>query len=137
LTDRAGRPPTPEEIAAFLGLELNDALVGIDAATAHFSLSLDAPASGSDAAEPQLLGDQLGRTDGGFDLVDTKLALGVEIARLPHRERTALQLRLEHNLKQSEIARRMGCSQMQVSRLLRQAAAHVRELTDPTLDCRR
>ena len=109
-------------------------LVGIDAATAHFSLSLDAPASGSDIPEPQPLGDQLGRTDGGFDLVDTKLALGVEIARLPHRERTALQLRLEHNLKQSEIARRMGCSQMQVSRLLRQAAAHVRELTDLAVD---
>jgi RNA polymerase sigma-B factor len=133
LTDRAGRPPTPKEIAAFLELDLNDVLVGIDAATAHFSLSLDAPASGPDAPEPQLLGDQLGRTDGGFDLVDTKLALTVEIARLPHRERTALELRLAHNLKQSEIAERMGCSQMQVSRLLRQAAAHVRELTDPTL----
>jgi RNA polymerase sigma-B factor len=137
LTDQTGRAPTPDEIAAFLGIELNDVLVGIDAATAHFSLSLDAPASGSDAPEPQLLGDQLGRTDGGFDLVDAKLALSVEIARLPHRERTALQMRLEHDLKQSEIARRMGCSQMQVSRLLRQAAAHVRELTDPTLDCRR
>jgi RNA polymerase sigma-B factor len=134
LTDQAGQPPTPKEIAAYLELELNDVLVGIDAATAHFSLSLDAPASGSDAPEPQLLGDQLGRNDGGFDLVDTKLALTVEIARLPHRERTALQLRLEHDFKQSEIARRMGCSQMQVSRLLRQAAAHVRELTDPALD---
>jgi RNA polymerase sigma-B factor len=134
LTDQVGRPPTPKEIASFLGLELNDVLIGIDAATAHFSLSLDAPAAASDAPEPQLLGDQLGRTDGGFDLVDTKLALAVEIARLPQRERTALQLRLEHDLKQSEIARRMGCSQMQVSRLLRQAAAHVRELTDPALD---
>src|SRR6202046_3711870 len=137
ITDQSGRPPTPKELAAYLELDLNDVLVGIDAATAHFSLSLDAPASGSDSLEPQLLGDQLGRTDGGFDLIDTKLALSVEIARLPHRERTALQLRLEHDLKQSEIARQMGCSQMQVSRLLRQAAAHVRELTDPTLDCRR
>jgi RNA polymerase sigma-B factor len=139
LTDRTGRAPTPKELAEFLGLELNDVLVGIDAATAHFSLSLDAPASGSgpgsDASEPQALGDQLGRADGGFDLVDTKLALAAEISRLPHRERTALQLRLEHDLKQSEIARRMDCSQMQVSRLLRQAAARVRELTDPTLDC--
>ena len=125
----------PTELEAFaLELDLNDVLVGIDAATAHFSLSLDAPASGSDAPEPQLLGDQLGRTDGGFDLIDAKLALEVEIARLPHRERTALQLRLQYDLKQSEIAQRMGCSQMQVSRLLRQAAAHVRELTDPALD---
>jgi RNA polymerase sigma-B factor len=135
LTDRTGRAPTPDEIAAFLGIDLNDVLIGIDAATAHFSLSLDAPASGSDAPEPQLLGEQLGRTDGAFDLVDAKLALAVEISRLPHRERTALQLRLEHDLKQSEIAQRMGCSQMQVSRLLRQAAARVRGFTDPALDC--
>jgi RNA polymerase sigma-B factor len=135
LTDQTGRAPTPEEISAFLELDLGDVLVGIDAATAHFSLSLDAPASGPDAPEPQLLGDQLGRTEGGFDLIDTKLSLAVEISHLPHRERTALRLRLQHDLKQSEIARRMGCSQMQVSRLLRQAAARVRELTDPTLDC--
>ena len=135
ITDTTGRPPTPEEIAAFLEIELSDVLVGIDAATAHFSLSLDAPVAASDAQEPRFLSDELGRADGGFDLVDAKLSLAVEISHLPHRERTALQLRLEQDLKQSEIARRMGCSQMQVSRLLRQAATRVRELTDPTLDC--
>ena len=34
-------------------------------------------------------------------------------------------------MKQTEIAHEMGCSQMQVSRLLRRAASRVRELTDP------
>jgi RNA polymerase sigma-B factor len=49
--------------------------------------------------------------------------------RLPCLEREALRLRLSEDLKQTEIADRLGCSQMQVSRLLRRAAATVRELT--------
>jgi RNA polymerase sigma-B factor len=49
--------------------------------------------------------------------------------RLPRLEREALTLRLTEDLKQTEIAERLGCSQMQVSRLLRRAAATVRELT--------
>ena len=134
ITDRTGRPPRPDAIAEFLEIGIDDVLVGIDAATAHFSLSLDAPSAGSDAQEPRPLGDELGNGDGGFDLVDTKLSVAVAISHLPHRERTALRLRLEHDLKQSEIAQRMGCSQMQVSRLLRQAAARVRAFTDPSLD---
>jgi DNA-directed RNA polymerase specialized sigma24 family protein len=37
-------------------------------------------------------------------------------------------------MKQTEIARELDCSQMQVSRLLRRAADRLREITDPTLD---
>jgi RNA polymerase sigma-B factor len=133
ITDRTGRTPTPDAIASFLEIDLDDVLVGLDAATAHFSLSLDAPAASADADEPRVLGDELGNAEDGFDLVDAKLSVAVAITHLPHRERAALGLRLEQDLKQSEIAERMGCSQMQVSRLLRQAAARVRELTDPTL----
>ncbi|MGH2894609.1 MAG: sigma factor-like helix-turn-helix DNA-binding protein, partial [Solirubrobacteraceae bacterium] len=46
----------------------------------------------------------------------------------------ALRLRLDDDLRQFEIAQRMGCSQMQVSRLLRRAAVRLRELTDPDLN---
>ena len=53
--------------------------------------------------------------------------------RLPHLERQALMLRLEHDMKQTEIAQELGCSQMQVSRLLRRAAARLHDLTDPDL----
>ena len=61
------------------------------------------------------------------------LSIAAAMPCLPRRERTALQLRLSGNRKQSDIAREMYCSQMQVSRLLRQAAERVRELTDPAL----
>ena len=105
---------------------------GIDAGTAHFYSSLDAPIrEGSVRDNPKQLGDTVGGADGRYDLVDTKLSVASAIARLPYRERTALRLRLEGDLKQTEIAERMGCSQMQVSRLLRSAARQVREEMDP------
>jgi RNA polymerase sigma-B factor len=133
IRDRTGRTPGPAELARYLDVDLDDVLVGLDAGTAHFSTSLDAPPSGSGAEEPQPLGEMFGSDDDGYSLVDAKLSLEAAIPRLPHLERVALSLRMRYALKQTEIAERMGCSQMQVSRLLRSAAAHARELTDPSL----
>jgi RNA polymerase sigma-B factor len=128
---RTGRPPRIAELAEYLELRDEDVLTGIDAATAHYSASLDAPALGADGDDPQSLGDSLGDGDDGYDLVETKLSLSAAMERLPYLERQALCLRIDRDLTQSEIAERMGCSQMQVSRLLRRASAALRELTDP------
>jgi len=58
--------------------------------------------------------------------------LSGEIALLPCLEHTALTLRIRDDLKQSEIATVMGCSQMQVSRLLRAAIEKIRTVSgDP------
>ena len=131
-TGRTGRTPGPAELAQYMGIDLDDVLIGLDAGTAHFSTSLDAPPAGSGGAEePQPLGEMFGADEEGYGLVDTKLTLEAVIPRLAHLERMALSLRMQHELKQTEIAERMGCSQMQVSRLLRSAATHARELIDP------
>jgi RNA polymerase sigma-B factor len=58
--------------------------------------------------------------------VDARIDLAVLIRTLPYPERTALALRLGQDLKQREIAEHLGCSQMQVSRLLIRAIDHVR-----------
>jgi RNA polymerase sigma-B factor len=128
-----GRTPRVEEIAQYLEVELEVVIAGLDAGSAHYSVSLDAPAPGSGTEEPQSLGDGIGSGDEGYALVDAKLSLAAAIARLPHLERRALELRINGALKQTEIAERMGCSQMQVSRLLRRAQAHLRESGDPSL----
>ena len=105
----------------------------LDAGSAHYSTSLDAPAAGTEVDEPQSLGDSLGDDDELLALVETKLSLPAAIAHLPDLERRALRLRIEEDLTQVQIARRLGCSQMQVSRLLRRAAVRLRKLTDPDL----
>ena len=97
----------------------------------HYSLSLDAPAPGTDVFEPQSVADSFGDADDRFELVEVKLALAGAISRLPYLERQALTLRIEHDMKQTDIAARLGCSQMQVSRLLRRAICSVKALIDP------
>jgi RNA polymerase sigma-B factor len=134
LSSRLGRSPTVRELSSYMEIDIEDVLVGLHAAAAHYSVSLDAPAPGSDHEDPQTLGDGVWETEDGYGLVEAKLSLAAAIRRLPHTERLALQMRIHDGLKQSEIAERMGCSQMQVSRLLGRAAHRLRRLTDPELD---
>jgi RNA polymerase sigma-B factor len=128
-----GGSPTVEAIAEYLELSMEDVLVGLDARNAHFSSSLDAPVTGRGDEEDRVVRDSFGIEDERFALVETKLSYAAAIARLPYAERQAVNLRIEHDLKQSDIANRMGCSQMQVSRLLRRAGETCRQLIDPDL----
>jgi RNA polymerase sigma-B factor len=125
ITATSGRAPGVHELAAYLELDVEDVLVGLDARTAHYAVSLDAPAPGSELDEPQSLVETLGENDDRFGLVEAKLSLSDAIARLPYQERQVLRLRIDHDLKQAEIGRHLGCSQMQVSRLMRRAAAKI------------
>lgn len=126
-----GETPSVEELACYLKLTTDEVLTGLDAGLAHFSVSLDAPAIGSAAdAEPEPLVNGLGREDEGFGLMESAVSLNAALEQLPQLEAEALNLRLNRDLKQTEIAELLGCSQMQVSRLLRRAAAHVRELME-------
>jgi len=132
LVKATGRPASPAQIAEFLEIDLADVHQGIEAGTAHFSSSMDAPTAGADADATYALHETIGDRDDGYALVDTKLSLEAVIPRLPWGERTALTLRIQHGLKQSEIAQRIGCSQMQVSRLLRSATQRAHAAMDPT-----
>lgn len=129
LTDRHGRSPLVHELAVYLELSAEEVLLGIEAAHGHFAGSLDAPVRGLDSgdSEPATLLSETGTVDTGYSLVETSTVLSDGIRQLPYAEREALVLRLEYDLTQTEIATRLGCSQMQVSRLLRQAANRLRE----------
>jgi RNA polymerase sigma-B factor len=128
---RSGRHPRVEELAEYLEISAEDVLTGLDAGTAHYSVSLDAPLTPTEEEEPDSLSDTLGEEDESYGLIETTLALSAAVRTLPYLERQALALRLDDDMKQSEIARELGCSQMQVSRLLRRAAARMREMTNP------
>lgn len=132
ISAKTGDTPHIEELARYLELTTEEILTGLDAGLAHYSVSLDAPAATpSNDSEPESLVSTFGHEDEGFGLTETTVSLAAALKQLPRLEAEALSLRLTGDLKQIEIAERLGCSQMQVSRLLRRAASHVQELTEP------
>jgi RNA polymerase sigma-B factor len=123
LSQELGRSPTIGEIAQAASVSEEDVLEAIEAGHAYRFTSLDAP-SGAD--EEGTLANQLGTEDQGLIDSEHRVALSPLIARFPPRERTILHLRFFEGLTQSEIAGRLGISQMHVSRLLARSLAQLR-----------
>jgi RNA polymerase sigma-B factor len=125
LAQRLGRAPTPSEIATHLGISQDDVYEGLEAGNAYHSMSLDEVLSGE--TENLALGDTLGEEDAGLEGVENHEALLPLIRDLPERERRILGLRFVHNMTQTQIADRIGVSQMHVSRLLARTLQRLRE----------
>lgn len=128
LTDQTGRSPTVGELARYLALSEEEVLDGLEIAQAYAAESLDAPRATVDEAPESYL-DIVGTDDHALALVDASVTVGAAIERLPGREQAILHLRFVEELTQTEIAKRIGVSQMQVSRLLRRSLQRLRELT--------
>ena len=129
LADQTGRSPTPGELARYLDISEEDVLDGLEVAQAYAAVSLDAPRGGADDAPGSHL-DFIGANDHDLALVDASVTVGAAIGQLPPRERAILHLRFVEDLTQTEIAERIGISQMQVSRLLRRTMQRLRDLTE-------
>jgi RNA polymerase sigma-B factor len=71
--------------------------------------------------------DHLGTEDEQLENLEYRAALAPEMKKLPERERTILYLRFFKGQTQSEIADRLGISQMHVSRLLNRTLTRLRE----------
>jgi RNA polymerase sigma-B factor len=117
LTGSLRRSPTPAEIAKAMGIETEEVLEALEAGSNHSLESLDTPI-GVEADTATRL-DMLGAIDSNYELVEDSDAIAPALRELPERERQILALRFGQELPQSEIARRLGISQMHVSRLLR------------------
>jgi len=125
LPTRLGKAPSADDVAAHTGLNLEDVLEAMEAASARRPYSLDATVGPDDDAA--VLVDTLGELDPAFQTVEYGEAIAKTLELLPERERMILNLRFVEDLTQSEIAQRVGISQMHVSRLLRRALDAVRE----------
>ncbi|MEU6238761.1 SigB/SigF/SigG family RNA polymerase sigma factor [Kitasatospora sp. NPDC047058] len=122
-----GRLPHPEEIAEELHLTVEETVEGLIAGRVYRPRSLDAlREQDTDEAGSALL-DRLGTCDPGIELADFRTAVRPLLAGLPEREQTVLKLRFWDGWTQSEIAHRIGVSQMHVSRLLTATLARLRE----------
>ena len=121
LSGRLGRTPTVDELAHACGATTEAVLEARLAMSAHYADSLDHAAPESDEGPvPERL---VATEDPGFGRAEQNADLDRLLSRLTHREQTVLYLRFGEDLVQREIAERIGGSQMQVSRILRQAIA--------------
>jgi len=127
LSGDLGRSPSPQQVADDLDLPVEEVLEAIEANAAYDTTSLDTPLGSLDG-EGQTIAETFGEHDHRFELVEGRASIGPALETLPERERLILHMRFAEDLTQSEIAERIGVSQMHVSRLLRRALEQVRDL---------
>jgi RNA polymerase sigma-B factor len=130
LTREIGRAPTVEEVAACIDGTEEDVLEAMQASSAYRATSLETPRSGGDDEPGDTLGDTVGVTDDGFSQAEQRAILHALLRSLTPREREVVRLRFEEDLTQAAIGERIGVSQMQVSRVIRQAIARLRAAAD-------
>ncbi len=124
------RRPTIPEIAAALGVAEAQVRAAREAASSFHAVSLDGP-TGPDQAPIEVAPAEL---DDPFGAVDDTDWLSEALGSLTERERLVLRLRFAELLTQSEIAARIGVSQMQVSRILRSTLTRLRTRLESSLD---
>jgi RNA polymerase sigma-B factor len=116
LTQQFGRAPTATEIAHHLDIDRESVVEATIADANYNASSIDVKASSDDESPP--ICETLGGPDPRLDKVIDLETVRPLIAALPERERKVLALRFMGEMTQSEIAERMGYSQMHISRLL-------------------
>lgn len=122
LWQELGRSPTVKEIGEKLDLPEDQILEAMEAMQAYSTTSLDAPIG----EEGLTRGEMLPQEDDSLELLEAWASVGPMIRELPQRERRILYLRFFRGLTQTEIAERLGISQMHVSRLLSQTLVQLR-----------
>jgi RNA polymerase sigma-B factor len=121
-----GRAPSINEIAERLELSAEEVLEAFEAAQAHHAISIDAPQAADDSERLPIV-ERLGESDPAFETVEYGAAIAGVMKRLSDRDRMVLHLRFVEDMTQTQIAERVGVSQMHVSRILRGALQKLRE----------
>jgi len=121
LTTELGRSPTVQEIADDVEQPFAEVLVTIQSQEARRTRSLDEP-----TGEDVTLADTIGSRDPEIGRAEIRVLLDDAFDVLTERDREVLRLRFAEDLTQTEISRRVGVSQMQVSRIIRQSLVVLR-----------
>jgi len=129
LSTTLGREPTPRDIAETVGCDIEDVIEAILVGDAYAPGSLDAPVS-TDEGDGITGVAQLPDARRDIGRCEDTAALQQLAQVLDERSREVLRLRFQEDLTQREIGARIGCSQMHVSRILRDALTELREAAD-------
>ena len=128
LTAQLDRAPTVRELGGATGNSDEEILEALHARGGRNALSLQASIGG--AGEQAELQDIIGADDSGYDQAEMRALLDDLMTGLPRRTREILRLRFEEDLTQQEIGKLLGVSQMQISRITRQAISQLRHIAD-------
>lgn len=128
LTHTLGRIPTVREIAHELGVTEEHIIEAEEFSTSYGLTSLDVEVDNGEDNKVSRLLDFMGQDDGGYDHVEDRIQLKKAIRSLTPQQRAVIFLRYYAGLSQTACARRLGVSQMQVSRLQSQVLKRLRTL---------
>ncbi len=128
LSQQLGRSPTIPEIAGATGVAFDDVLEALEVGRAYSLVSLDAESAEGDEDHSVSLLESVGGEDQALEHLEDRATLEWGLGMLPDRLRDVVRMRFFDDLSQAEIARRLGISQMHVSRILREALTRLRAL---------
>jgi len=126
LSRESHKSPSVIQISERVGASEEQVLEALEASGAYRATSFDAPRPGGDEDAGDSLGDAVGHFDLGFGLAEDRATLDRLMQSIGPREREVLRLRFVEDMTQAEIGDRIGVSQMQISRLIRQSLARLR-----------
>lgn len=126
LTVELNRSPTISELAEACDVSEEEVLEALESGRAYNSLSLFSSGSSDDEDSLELL-DYLGTEEVEYELVEQRRYLAPAMNTLDERERLILHLRFFEGMTQTQIAARVGISQMHVSRLIRKSIDMLRQ----------
>ena len=126
LQAKLGRAPSVQELAAELDVSEEEILEAYEAGPAQITVPLDAGGSSPSGEDGLSLSERLGGEDENLQRVELQGLLDSAMVHLTPREREIMYLRFVEELPQSEVARRLGISQMHVSRLQRAALENLK-----------
>jgi RNA polymerase sigma-B factor len=130
LARESHKSPSVAQIAERVGATEELVLEALEASGAYRATSFDAPRAGGEDDSGDSLGDAVGHTDLGFGLAEDRATLDRLMQSIGPREREVLRLRFVEDMTQAEIGERIGVSQMQISRLIRQSLSRLRSAAD-------
>ncbi|MHB1457080.1 MAG: RNA polymerase sigma factor SigF [Armatimonadota bacterium] len=128
LSQKLGRSPTIQEIAAAVNATEEETLEAIELGNAYDTVSLDTKLPYDSESSPLSLAEFLGDTDDSLDNLEKFGDLNQALNCLDAREKSIIYLRYFKDMSQTEVANTLNISQMHVSRLQQKALKRLKEL---------
>jgi len=128
LEQNLGRPPSVEEMARAAGVSEERLLQAMDLDRIYQPASLDAHLQDENGDDKSSFWEAVGRFDPELTAIEERETLRRALTHLDNRQRQIIYFRFFEEASQADVARRLGISQMHVSRLERQALKRLRAM---------